>query len=96
MHDRRDDKKTKDLFFAASGLWGAIMETDNREARSVELLVTVGLNASTPCSERLTQCFQAVLAATYGAVSGDDAVRHRSNLLLCSSFTVRESRVPPL
>jgi hypothetical protein len=33
--------ETKALFFAATGLWAAIMEIDNREARSFELLVAV-------------------------------------------------------
>jgi hypothetical protein len=33
--------ETDGLFFAATGLWAAIMEVDNREARSFELLMTV-------------------------------------------------------
>jgi hypothetical protein len=42
LHDRRDEEESREGFFLTSGLWGTIMETDNREARSVELLVAVG------------------------------------------------------
>lgn len=43
LHDRRAEEESNEMFFIASSLWGTIMETDNREARSVELLVAVGL-----------------------------------------------------
>lgn len=41
IHARREPDEAANLFLASRGLWGATMECDNREARSVELLVTV-------------------------------------------------------
>lgn len=41
IHARREPDEAANLFMASRGLWGVTMECDNREARSVELLVTV-------------------------------------------------------
>ena len=41
VHARCEPNEAENLFRASRGLWGATMECDNREARSVELLVTV-------------------------------------------------------
>jgi hypothetical protein len=46
IHLRRDEAEAEHLFSASRALIGAIMEIDNRESRSPDLLVAVGKSPS--------------------------------------------------
>lgn len=41
LHIGRDDAESRHLFLASLSLWGAMLEIDNREARSPEMLMGV-------------------------------------------------------
>lgn len=78
-----------DLFMAGDGLWGVMMEVDNREARLLESVLTV----STPCKYRsialrkLTHR-QGCLFATYGMLSAREEFWDMSSSTLAGTATM--------
>lgn len=44
VHVRRPAEESRNLFIAGADLWAVMMEVDNREARSLDMITAVGLN----------------------------------------------------
>jgi len=53
VYSRRGVGEARDLFHAGSSLWAVILEVDNSEARSIEMLVAVGHTYHTVLYSRL-------------------------------------------
>lgn len=91
VHIRQNPAQAKNLFLASRGLLGAIMEVDNRESRSPDLLMAV-------CAPEMyifllsnKIFFQATLSSIYGALSADDTIWDKAGQTLCTSMTVRKT-----
>ena len=84
---RKSETEGRHLFLAGMSLWSTILEVDNREARSPEMLLAV-CTRSPRRTARLT-FHEGALLIVYGTMTATEAVWKRTTVLSSSSMTVR-------
>lgn len=92
MHARPPDNESRHLFLAALDLWAFMTEVDNREARSLDMLMAVSYRDPKTSTDFHLICYtplsQIIILSLFGVMTSDSAIDGKLGVMICSSLTV--------